>query len=289
MVPRQRILVTGGAGFLGLWIVRGLLHGGAEVRSMDGRRPDPGMLRALSIGHGDVEWIEGSVEDRAGVAAAVGRCDAVVHAAALDLPASERDPGRCLSVNGTGSMNVFAASAEADVRRLLFVSSAAASGQPPSVYGAVKLVAEKALERVARDSAMEIRIVRPFVILGVGRVAGISAGLTAACQAAASGHDFLIPFSGASWIDPVEDLAAEIATWALTGVPAAGQYRSIAADFGQAAVILSRLGDCSIGCTGEPLPVFVPVADADIRRDEQAVARSLADCVGHFREIATQV
>lgn len=289
MSARQRILVTGGAGFLGSWIVRGLLRGGAGVRSLDGRSPDPGMLRALSIGYDDVEWIGGTVEDAACVAAAVEGCDAVVHAAAVDLPTSEADPRRCLSVNGIGSMNVFAASADVGVRRLLFVSSAAASGQPPSVYGAVKLVAERALGRVAQDRLLQAHIVRPFVILGVGRVAGISAGLTAACQAAALGDDFLIPISGRSWVDPAGDLAAEIATWSRTGTPAAKRYRSIAADFHDAAVILSQLGNCRIRCDGEPLPAFLPVSDADIRRDEQAFAGVLAECVGHFREIATLV
>lgn len=244
------------------------------------------MSRALSIRHGDVEWREGSVENSACVAAAVEGCDAVVHAAALDLPTSERDPRRCLSVNGLGSMNVFGASPEAGVRRLLFVSSAAASSRPPTTYGAVKLVAERALHIAAGASAMKVHIVRPFIILGVGRVAGISAGLTAACQAAARGRDFLMPFSGRSWVDPAGDLAAEIASWARTGNPTSPSYRSIAGDFSHASAILSELGGCRIRCDGESLPAFVPVAAADIRRDEKAFAKSLADCVGHFREFA---
>lgn len=285
MSSPQRVLVTGGAGFLGGWIVRELLRRGADIRSLDSRNPDPEMLRTLSVGHGDVQWIRGSVEDNACVSAAVEGCHAVVHAAALNLPTSEADPQRCLSVNGVGSSNVFTASANAGVGRLMFMSSAAASGWPPSVYGAVKFVAEKALDRIARHSALSASIVRPFVIFGLGRVKGISAGLTAACQAAASGHDFLIPFSGATWVDPVQILAADFSSWAMTGMPAVRQYPSLAADIDNAAAILSRLGGCRIRCAGEPLPAFVPVADTETRRDEEALARALAVCVGHFRDV----
>jgi len=56
------ILVTGGSGFLGAWIIRRLQARGLHVRVFD-RRPDPTLLRQLADDAKDVDWIGGDIAD----------------------------------------------------------------------------------------------------------------------------------------------------------------------------------------------------------------------------------
>lgn len=109
-------LVTGGAGFLGRHLVRGLLDRGDRVRVLDVReppRPEEG-----------VRFLRGSVTDGEVVARAVGGVDRVFHLAArTDLWA--RDPGEYERVNRVGARTVFRAAADAGVERVIHTSTEA--------------------------------------------------------------------------------------------------------------------------------------------------------------------
>jgi len=160
----RRILVTGGAGFIGANLVRSVIDQGYHVTVLDnlatGRREH---LDGLPV-----EFIEGDILDRATVERAVRGKNAVVHLAAqTGVPGSLRDPRKDCEVNLIGTLNILEACrterarAEAHANgangcgpRVIFASSNAPLGRqsppatedkaplPISPYGASKLAAE---------------------------------------------------------------------------------------------------------------------------------------------------
>jgi UDP-glucose 4-epimerase len=158
----MHVLVTGGAGYIGSVIAARLLARGHAVTVYDD----------LSRGHraavpAGARFVRGDIRDKPRVQEALlaGRCDAVVHMAALaEVGESVAQPERYHDVNVNGTAAVIAAAAAAAVGRLVFSSTAAVYGAPSRVpideddalaptnpYGASKLAGERLLEQ-ARDA-----------------------------------------------------------------------------------------------------------------------------------------
>jgi UDP-glucose 4-epimerase len=124
----MKVLVTGGAGFIGSHLIERLLADGHDVRALDnfstGRREN-----LLELG-GDVDLVEGDVQSYERAHAAVRGCDVVFHQAALpSVPRSIQDPLTTNAANVIGTLNVLLAARDSGVRRVVFASSS-------SVYGA---------------------------------------------------------------------------------------------------------------------------------------------------------
>ncbi|MCD6393318.1 MAG: NAD-dependent epimerase/dehydratase family protein [Planctomycetes bacterium] len=125
----MRVLVTGGAGFIGSSIVEHF-NKEAEVRVLDNLRTGC----RENIEAFDVEFIEGSITDRAAVKRAVQGVDYVFHLAAMiSVPESMEKPCECVEINTTGTLNVLQAAAQAGVKKLCLSSSAANYGDNPTV------------------------------------------------------------------------------------------------------------------------------------------------------------
>ena len=151
MKPR-RVLVTGGAGFIGVNLVHRLTSKGLAARCYDNFRTG---LRADAASAGYDEIIEGDILDRDLLAAAVKDCDYVVHLAAqVGVPSSVVDPVSDAKTNVLGTLNTLLAARDAGVEGFVLASSNAPLGnaEPPahegvvpspiSPYGASKLAAE---------------------------------------------------------------------------------------------------------------------------------------------------
>ena len=130
----KRILVTGGAGFIGSHLVEGLLQRGVKVSVLDNF--STGKMSNL-IGLEDGQWqpekdfdvIEGDVRDLERVSQAVSGVHAILHQAALgSVPRSVADPATSQQVNADGTLNVFLAARDHHVLRVAYASSS-------SVYG----------------------------------------------------------------------------------------------------------------------------------------------------------
>src|SRR5215212_7400344 len=120
-----RVLVTGGAGFIGSNLVRGLLERGDDVRVLDnfstGNRAN---LEGL-----DIEIVEGELRSYERVHNAVRGVELVYHLGALgSVPRSVQDPLTSSAVNIEGTLNVLLAARDSGARRVIFASSS-------SVYG----------------------------------------------------------------------------------------------------------------------------------------------------------
>src|SRR4051812_17188278 len=134
----MRVLLTGGYGCIGSWIVRGLLARGASVWIYD-LREDPRRLRLLLDEEQvrQVGFLQGDVTDLESLKNALGGhgISHVVHLAGLQVPTCRADPLLGAKVNVLGTLAVFEAvrAAREQVRRLVYASSAAVFG-PPGDY-----------------------------------------------------------------------------------------------------------------------------------------------------------
>lgn len=125
----MRILITGGAGFIGSHLAEHY-QGIAEVRVLDSLRS--GYLRNLE--GLDVEFMQGDICDRDAVEKAVCDVDVIFHLAAMiSVPESMHDPCGCNRINTLGLLNVLEAARDAGVGKLIFSSSAANYGDDPTV------------------------------------------------------------------------------------------------------------------------------------------------------------
>jgi len=161
-----RVLITGGAGYVGSTLAPLLLAAGHKVRILD--RLSYGGESLLGVwSHPDFEFAHGDVRDRETVRNAVSDCDAVVHLAAIvGDPACARDPETARAVNLEASMNLIEESRRSGVRRFVFASTCSNYGkmkdssqfvneeselQPVSLYAETKVAVEKSLLASAGD------------------------------------------------------------------------------------------------------------------------------------------
>ena len=169
-----RVVVTGGAGFIGSHLVDALVPVSGEVVVFDNfSTGSDGNLDHLP--EGAVEVIRADIRDRDALANAFAGADVVFHLAVQCLRLSFRDPHGVHEVNATGSLNVALAAAAAGVRRLVYVSSSEVYGtaasvpmdeehplNPTTVYGASKLAGELYALAVHRSAGLPVTLVRPF-------------------------------------------------------------------------------------------------------------------------------
>jgi len=125
----MRILVTGGAGFIGSHIVE-YFQGSAEVRVLDDLRSG----HESNLAGRPCHFMRGSVLDRATVREAVQGVDYVFHLAAMiSVPESMEKPIECNQINTQGTLILLEEAARAGVKKLVLSSSAAIYGDNPTV------------------------------------------------------------------------------------------------------------------------------------------------------------
>jgi UDP-glucose 4-epimerase len=171
----MKILVTGGAGFIGSHIVEHF-QGRAEVRVLDNLRS--GFKRNLAgMEH---EFMEGSILEREVVRRAVAGVDYVFHLAAMiSVPESMQKPIECNELNTGGTLVVLEEAARAGVKKLVFSTSAAIYGdnpvtpkvetmlpEPKSPYAITKLDGEYYCEMFAREGRLATACLRYFNVFG---------------------------------------------------------------------------------------------------------------------------
>lgn len=178
----MRVLVTGGAGFIGANLCRTLLATGAvEVIVLD----DLSTGSLDNLDGCDVEVRVGSVLDADAVGRACTGVQAIVHLAALgSVPRSVADPTTSFAVNATGTVNVLEAARRAGAH-VLFASSSSVYGsnpalpkhedlapRPMSPYAASKLAAESTVLAYSSSYALPVLAFRFFNVYGPLQRAG---------------------------------------------------------------------------------------------------------------------
>jgi UDP-glucose 4-epimerase len=171
----MRILITGGAGFIGSHVVEHF-QGKADIRVLDNLRT--GYLKNLD--GLNCEFIEASILDTEALAKAMEGVDYVFHLAALiSVPESMEKPHECVDLNVNGLLKVLEAASAAKVKKLVLASSAAIYGDNPTVpkvetmipeprspYAITKLDGEYYCELWQREGLLETACLRFFNVFG---------------------------------------------------------------------------------------------------------------------------
>ena len=173
----RRVLVTGGAGFIGSHLVEALLALGARVVVFDNL--SAGQIANI-VTPDRVQFVQGSMLDPDAIANALHDCEIVFHLAArVSVPQSVTDPKAYHDVNGTGTINLLEAARKEGVRRIIYSASSSAYGdgpelpkvetmaeRPKSPYAAAKLVGEQYVRAYAACYDIDAISLRYFNIFG---------------------------------------------------------------------------------------------------------------------------
>ncbi|HSL66172.1 MAG TPA: SDR family oxidoreductase [Gaiellaceae bacterium] len=175
----RKVLVTGGGGFIGSNLVRGLLRRGDDVRVLDNF--STGSRSNLEEFEHDVEVVEGELRSYERVHNAVRGVELVFHVGALgSVPRSVQDPLTTSAVNVEGTLNVLLAARDEGIRRVIYASSSSVYGSavelparegapvdPISPYGVAKLAAERYCVSFSRVyHSFETVVLRYFNVFG---------------------------------------------------------------------------------------------------------------------------
>jgi UDP-glucose 4-epimerase len=180
-ITNSRVLITGGAGFIGSHIADQLVQeGAAEIRIIDnfvrGRREN--LSRALTSGR--LTIIEGDIGDRRLVAEAMEGIDLVFHQAAIRITQCAQEPRLALEALVDGTFNVVEAAVSARVKKVLGASSASVYGLADefptaehhhpynnrTLYGAAKLFNEALMRSFHEMYGLDYLMLRPFNVYG---------------------------------------------------------------------------------------------------------------------------
>ena len=179
----MRVVVTGGAGYIGSTAIARLVGRGDDVVAVDNLTQ--GHQQALPNG---VPLVRIDICDRSAVASTLheSRPDAVLHFAALTIaPESVRDPAPYWRVNTGGTLSVLDAMRDSRVPAIVFSSTAAVYGTPKQIpisedaplqpinpYGASKLAAERAVASYAEAYGLSYAALRYFNVAGASGQVG---------------------------------------------------------------------------------------------------------------------
>lgn len=178
----MKVLVTGGAGFIGSNLVQHLINDDriTAVKVLDNL--ETGRFENISAfkGNAKFEFIEGDIRNYSICVGAAAEVDIISHQAALgSVPRSVKDPITTHEVNATGTLNIFNAARERGIKRVVYAASSSTYGDHPdlpkvenkigspiSPYGVTKLVNELYAKVFAELYDMEFIGLRYFNVYG---------------------------------------------------------------------------------------------------------------------------
>jgi nucleoside-diphosphate-sugar epimerase len=216
VIHSKNILITGGYGCIGAETAKWLVRNSGATVIVCGRNSDP--HRARRVFH-DVDrsrfiFVQGDVTDQARLQQILVEqaVTDVVHLAALQTPDCDAHRDLGLQINLAGTQNLIEAmkTSSLSLDRYIFASSVAVYGprsvyppgrvptlaepQPVNVYGAWKLAGEQISRFFCAESGTATLCLRPGVLFGPGRDAGLTSSPTTAMKCVALGIPYEIPF-----------------------------------------------------------------------------------------------
>ena len=173
LLIKMKIMVTGGSGFIGGYVVKHLLENDHHVKVLDINEP--------KVKHKNLEFVKKSILEN--LSKDMQGCDSVLHfAALLGVDNSDNKPLETMKINLQGSVNVFKSAIEAGIKKMVYSSSSEVYGEPRelpikedsvkgpvSTYGVSKLAAEIYAKAYNQESGTDIKIVRFFNVYGPGQ------------------------------------------------------------------------------------------------------------------------
>ncbi len=177
-MKKEKIFITGGAGFIGSHITESLVKDGHRVRAYDNF--SSGRMDYLKNIKDDVEVIKGDILDYHKLEKAMRGCDFISHQAAqLEIFHCLADPKWDLEINSLGTLNVLKAAVKNRVKKIINASSACVYGQaqytpedeshpknPNWPYGVSKLAAEKYCQIYGNNYGIPVVSLRYGIVYG---------------------------------------------------------------------------------------------------------------------------
>lgn len=239
----MKFLITGGSGFVGSWVLRELLKQDRSVVVYD-LKPQPERWQSI-IGPAfrNITFEPGNLIDhvRLREVCQTHAITHVIHLGALLTPDCHTDPFLGCQVNVLGSAAVWEAvrAMRDEIQGFAYASSFAALGDPTTVVPSLPAVAaqdefrtptfygmfKRAVELLAGQYWQHYGIasvgIRPFIVYGPERNAGLTAGPSLACAAAVRGEQYTIGYQGVAGYDYIGDVAGILIRAALETPPGA--------------------------------------------------------------------
>ena len=224
----MRVLITGGYGFLGSWIVKDLFAGGHSIFLYDIKQDAERLEVVLNKDIiSQATFCEGNVTDQDRLIRTIREhgITHIVHLAGLQVPTCRANPVLGAQVNVMGTLAIFEAYKECrnQVKRVVYASSAAVFGPPadypegplsdevrlsPSTnYGFYKICNEGNAKVYFLDHGMTSIGLRPWTVYGVGRDVGMTSEPTKAMKCMALHKPYHITYGGFQDLQYVADVA----------------------------------------------------------------------------------
>lgn len=283
----ETYFITGAQGCIGSWIVKALIERGDAAIVFD-RSDDSRRLSAIMSDKdlAKVRFITGDITDGASVLTALTESGAakVIHLAGLQVPTCRVEPVTGALVNVAGTLNVFEAARQLELKRVVYASSAAVYGmndddvaldetaecEPTTHYGVFKRANEGNARVYYLDHGLSSVGLRPLTVYGVNRDTGLTSDPTKAMKSAVLGRPFHIRFGGATDFQYVADTAAAFIACADKSPEGAHVFNlhgeTVSVDRIANFINASAADGELITFGGPPIPIAPAMDDSAIRR-----------------------
>lgn len=231
------VLVTGGMGCIGAWVLYHLLEQNIKAINFDLSQDRSRLNLLLNPEQQEaITFVTGDLAQPGAVADVVAQHNVthIIHLAALQVPFCRANPVLGAQVNVVGTVNIFEAARHNNIKHVAYASSIAVFGAPEdyqeelvsdesalyprTLYGVYKVANENTARIYWQDYQISSLGLRPYTVYGVGRDQGMTSAPTLAMKAAAQGQDYHIPFGGTMLMQYASDVAQQfIAASQITG------------------------------------------------------------------------
>ena len=171
---KNKILVTGGSGFIGLHLSNKLLKYGYKVNCLD-------LIKKNNFPKKNFKFFKGNINNTSIIKKSIKDCNIVIHlAASLGVENTDKNYLNCLDLNIYGTRKVLDIANNSGVKKFIFVSSSEVYGEQnkfpinenaelknKSIYAISKIVGEKYLEGFNQKYGLSYNIIRFFNVYGL--------------------------------------------------------------------------------------------------------------------------